>query len=62
MELRRFTKGSGNFTSQDLGVVYGVPSTPKPARLTSSLTVLPSFCHLEEPMKTETVVNETSYT
>lgn len=34
------------------GVVYGVPPTPKPARLSSFLIILSSFfsfgCHLEE--------------
>lgn len=50
--MRRFTEGSGNFISQNPGVVCGVPSTPQPARLTSFLTVPPSsLCHLEGQMR-----------
>lgn len=50
--MRTFTKGSGNCVSQNPGVVCGVPSTPQPARLTSFLTMPPSFfCHLEGQMR-----------
>lgn len=50
--MRRSTEGSGNFISQNPGVVCGVPSTPQPARLTSFLTMpKSSLCHLEGQMR-----------
>lgn len=48
--MRRTTEGSVKLISQNPGVVYGVPSTPQPARLASVLINPSSLffgCHLE---------------
>lgn len=50
---RRITEGSVKLISQNPGVVYGVPSTPQPARLASVLVIQSSLsfgCHLEGQM------------
>lgn len=49
----RYTTGDGSFSSQNSGVVCGVPATPQPSRPTTILTVQSSssLCHLKGQMR-----------